>query len=404
MRKLIGSLSLLTLCAANFAMASEDHEDSVTLYRVFVSDHAKSKITAFNVSQPEIRWVFNTTGQAKLYTVAEGSTIVAVQSDDDKVDFIHSGVDRYSHGDHSDIEISNPVVMKGSLQGPRPFHVIDHDGKISINFDKGGYAAVLEKDELKHSEVDAIRVAQNRAHHGVVVPWGKEWLSSVAEEKSEEDNPPRVGIQTVNIKGQAIDKLQICTGLHGEAFSGSYLTVGCKEGVLAIKQNSDGTQYKMLPYPKNYPKGETTGTLIGAKAFQIFLGNVGSKGLSIIDPEEAPYMRYIELPFRRIAFILDPIKITNGYVLTEDGSLHQVNLLSGKIEKSKKVTKPYSMDGHWNDPRPRLAMAGEEILITDPDAGLVRRINTESLSEVGSINIGGMPYNITVAGGSGLSH
>jgi hypothetical protein len=43
-------------------------------------------------------------------------------------------------------------------------------------------------------------------------------------------------------------------------------------------------------------------------------------------------------------------------LLTEDGQLHLLNVISGEITKSVKITEPYSMDGHWRDPRPRLAV------------------------------------------------
>lgn len=68
-------------------------------------------------------------------------------------------------------------------------------------------------------------------------------------------------------------------------------------------------------------------------------------------------------------------------MLTEDGSLHRIDLLKAEIAASAKVTKPYSMDGHWNDPRSCIAMAGDEIVVTNPNAGLVRRISAEDLSE-----------------------
>nr|WP_272214432.1 metal-binding protein ZinT [Marinicella sp. W31]MDC2880039.1 ZinT/AdcA family metal-binding protein [Marinicella sp. W31] len=91
-------------------------------------------------------------------------------------------------------------------------------------------------------------------------------------------------------------------------------------------------------------------------------------------------------------------------MLTEDGSLHQIDILDASLTTSAKVTEPYSMDGHWNDPRPRIAMAGDEIVMSDPNAGLVRRIAKDGLAEVGTVDVGGMPYNIAVAGGSGMVH
>ncbi len=115
-------------------------------------------------------------------------------------------------------------------------------------------------------------------------------------------------------------------------------------------------------------------------------------------------MRSIELPFRRVDFALDPANARFGYVLTEDGTLHRIDVLDGKVAASARVSEPYSMDGHWNDPRPRLAMAGSEVVMTDPKAGLVRRIDKETLKETGTIAVGGMPYAIAVAGGTGVVH
>ncbi|TYC59823.1 metal-binding protein ZinT [Rhodobacterales bacterium] len=49
-------------------------------------------------------------------------------------------------------------------------------------------------------------------------------------------------------------------------------------------------------------------------------------------------------------------------------------------------------------------MAGEDIIVTDPLAGVVRQISKETLEEVAAIEVEGQPYNIAVAGGSGLVH
>lgn len=405
MIKRLSSVSLLALSISTIAIASENHDDSMTRYRVFIGDHTTPQVTAFDLDNPDKRWTFNTAGQSKLYSVSNNGLIVAVQSDNDQVNFIQSGFHFHDHGAHTDIEINDPVALKKVLQGPRPFHLVEHDDLVSINFDKGGYADVLDGHELTEGHIEVTRVQQNHAHHGFVTPWGDNWLSSIASNEAEEGHaPPRIGLQAIKTDGTPAGDLQTCTGLHGEAFSGAYLTVGCKEGVLAAKAGKNGTEYKMLPYPADFPKGETTGTLLGSKSFQIFLGNYGKKSLAIIDPTEAPYMQLVELPFRRVDFILDPVRLQNAYVLTENGQIHRINLLSGEIEKSTRVTAPYSMDGHWNDPRPRLAMAGDNIVITDPNAGLIRLINAKDFSESKTINIEGIPYNIAVAGGSGISH
>ena len=137
---------------------------------------------------------------------------------------------------------------------------------------------------------------------------------------------------------------------------------------------------------------------------QSFLGNYGADSVVIIDPTaQSPFTR-VELPFRGVDFVLDPVKPQFAYFLTEDGTLHRLNMLSGRIEQSEAVTEPYSMDGHWRDPRPRLAMAGDSLLMTDPRASVLRVIDPTTLSEVQAVPVEGLPYNLVAVGGSGLVH
>ncbi len=398
----------ISLVLASHVMAQEaehSHED-VTLYRVFVGDHAAPKVTAFDLGDPVKRWSFETTGQAKLYGVDDGSAVVAVQCDNDKVHFIRSGISLHSHGDHSDIDIADPAAVEDTLMGPRPFHLIDHDGKVVINFDRGGYAEVLDAHELAEGKVEATRLPQARAHHGYAAPIGEAWVTSVASDAPVEGDaaPKRLGLQQVKADGTPVGEVQPCTGIHGEAFSGAYLATGCDEGILTVTAGKDGPTFKMLPYSADLPAGESTGTLLGSKAMQVFLGNYGAKGLVVVDPVDEPHIRHINLPFRRIDFALDAANARFGYVLTEDGTLHQIDILDGKVAKSARVTEPYSMDGHWNDPRPRLAMAGDEVVMSDPKSGLVRRIAKDTLAEAGTIAVEGAPYNLVVVGGSGVVH
>ena len=397
----------LALIMSGGALAQEhaDENGDITLYRVFVGDHADPTVTAFDLTAPDNRWTFETAGQNKLYGVANGAAVAAIQSDDDAVNFFTSGISLHAHGDHSDIEITEPAAIEQTLTGPRPFHLIDHDGKVAINFDQGGYAEIIDGHELSHGELTSTQLKQALAHHGYVAPIGDLWVTSVASDAPVEGDaaPGRIGLQAINADGTPAGEVATCTAIHGEAFSGAYLATGCDEGVLTVTDGAEGPEMEMLEYPADLPAGQSTGTLLGSRSMQVFLGNYGD-GLVVIDPVDEPHFRYVELPFRRVDFVLDPTKARFAYVLTEDGSLHQFDLLKAEITNSAKVTEPYSMDGHWNDPRPRLAMAGDEIVMSDPNAGLVRRIATDTLEEVGTIDVEGKPYNIAVVGGSGVDH
>lgn len=410
-RHLAGASALALILAAPISAQEHDHEhehdhEGVTLYRVFVGDHEKGKITAFDLSEPDHRWTFDTAGQAKLYPVAGGAVVAAVQSDVDTVQFIRSGVEFHDHGDHQDIDIEDPAAIETTLTGPRPFHLVTHDGKLAINYDEGGYAEILDGHAVEEGNVEPVKFTQSRAHHGFATSFGKVILSSVASEEPVEGDAsvPRLGLQAFNSDGTPAGDLATCTAIHGEGLSGNYLAAGCEEGVLTVKMGANGPEYDMLAYPEDLPQDSTTGTILGSTGMQVFLGNHGPKALVVIDPADEPHFRRIELPFRRVDFALDPVKPASAYVLTEDGTLHRVDLLKAEIAASERVIEPYSMDGHWNDPRPRLAMAGDEIVVTDPNAGLLRRISTEDLKEMGTVPVEGKPYNITVVGGSGISH
>ncbi len=397
--------SVLVLAGTGMVQAEDGHDD-VTLYRVFVADHAEPRITAFDLTEPANRWSFETTGQSRLYPIDDGAAIAAVQSGSDVVHFLRSGVTLSAHGDHADIQITNPSSLPETLSGPRPFHLIDHGGKVAINFDDGGYAGILDTHALTAGTVAERRLPQGRAHHGYVAPIGDGWLTTLASDAPVDGDtaPSRIGLQPVDLDGNPTGEAAACTAIHGEAFSGAYLATGCKEGILTVTAGESGPVFKMLDYPAGLPSGQSTGTLLGSTAMQVFLGNYGAKGLLVVDPVDAPHLRYVELPFRRIDFTLDPANARFAYVLTEDGTLHRFDMLEAKVTASARVTEPYSMDGHWSDPRPRLVMAGDEVVMSDPKAGLVRRIAKADFAEIGTVAVDGMPFNIAVVGGSGVVH
>lgn len=245
----------------------------------------------------------------------------------------------------------------------------------------------------------------NVAHHGFVAAMGDHYVSSVASEEpvAADEAPPRIGIGAFGADGALMGEMHTCTDLHGEAFSGTFLLAGCKEGVIALDTTGGSDAFSMLRYPADFPEG-STGALLGSRAMQIFLGDYGADSVVIVDPTTEPYFTYVDLPFRRVDFILDPAKPQFAYLFTEDGSLHRLNMLSAEIERSAQITQPYSMDGHWRDPRPRMAVADDRLILTDPLDASLRVIGMDDLAEIERIPVEGIPYNVIAVGGSGLTH
>lgn len=309
--------------------------------------------------------------------------------------------------EHRDLEVSDVALLPVALEGKRPAHVVPHGDHAIIFYDRGGKADIVDEAALLEGKAQVRTIDTTRPHHGVAVSMGRHVLVSVPDTEIEpkpDELPPRVGVRVIDEKGGQIGEISKCTDLHGEATSARLVAFGCKEGVLVARPGGiDGPKLTMLPYPSDFPKGHT-GTLLGGKAMQFFLGNYGDDKVVLIDPDSSEPYRLITLPTRRVDFLLDPAMPANAYILTEDGDLHVLDVITGEILRKGRVTEPYSKDGHWRDPRPRLAAADGQIVITDPRHALLRVIDAETLKETRTIPIEGQPFAIVAVGGSGASH
>jgi hypothetical protein len=130
----------------------------------------------------------------------------------------------------------------------------------------------------------------------------------------------------------------------------------------------------------------------------------GADKVVIIDPAEAAPYRLVDLPTRRVHFVVDSLRPKFAYIFTEDGFLRQLDVVKGELVNAVKVTEPYSMDGEWSLPRPRIAVAGDRIAVTDPLKGVVHMVDVASFTVTSDIPVVGAPYNIVAVGGSGSQH
>jgi len=391
------------VAGAGVAHADEDIE----AWRLFIGDHSDPIVQAIDVESGAVLKKFDIAHYASLASSESGRLVFAIQREGDAVHIIHSGIALEDHGDHQDLKISDPQLVDLTLSGRAPGHLVSHGDHIAAFFDREDDFQILHESEVLRGENHILKFSNGAAHHGVAVGLRQHILVSVPDltvEKKPEDLPPRYGLKVIDVQGNEVQAALPCSGLHGEATSGQLVAFGCVEGVLVATENGvNPPSLKMLEYGADLPEGRVS-TLLGAKSMHFFLGNYGANKLLLIEPESDEPFYLMDLPTRRVDFALDPARAQNAYVLTEDGQLHIIDVLKREIVKSAKVTEPYSMDGHWRDPRPRLAVAGELIALTDPKAGLVRLIDREDLQEKRSIKVEGQPYTIIAVGGSGLSH
>lgn len=404
--RLMSAIAIGMVFAAPGAFAEDDYDTKET-WRLFVADHTNPVVRAIDFNSGKELGRFDIKGHAALTASASGQTVFATQSDHDMVHVIKTGILFSDHGDHRDLEVSDVGLLPVTFEGKRPFHVVPHDDHAVLFYDRGGKAEIIDEAALLEGKAEVKTVDTTKPHHGVAVTMGRHVLVSVptleAQEKPDQ-LPPRVGLRVLDDKGAQVGEMAACTDLHGEATSARLVAFGCKEGVLVARPGGvDGPKLEMLVYPDSLPEGHTS-TLLGGKTMQFFLGNYGEDKVVLIDPDSAEPFTLIDLPTRRVDFLLDPAEPRNAYILTEDGDLHVLDVVKGEIVRKQRVTEPYSKDGHWRDPRPRLAVADAHIAITDPRHALIRIVDAESLNEVRTIPVEGQPFSIVAVGGSGASH
>ncbi len=394
----------LLACTALTLMAGAGpgFADDVTAWRLFVADHAAAKITAIDLGTGATLDTFALESPGVLYTTPSNQAVYAVQGAANLVSAISSGIEIEDHGDHGDIHVAAPAAIAAAVPGEKPVHFVEHHGEIALFYDGEGVARLVsEQDWLDGDDKLAIREIDTGApHHGVAIPWGKYALATDFAPNGETTRPQ--GVFVYDAQNAKVGDLYECPLLHGEATSGNITAIACATGLL-IATGSGAPEITHLPYPASLPEGNVS-TLLGGVGLQYFLGNYGPDKVVLIDPTEADAFRLIELPTRRVHFAVDPQQPKFAYIFTEDGKLHQLNVLSGQIAKSITLTEPYSMDGEWSLPRPRIAVAGNEIAVTDPLKGLVHIVDASTFELDRDIPVEGLPYNIVAIGGSGATH
>jgi hypothetical protein len=383
------------------SVAGNAKADGDSHWRLFVGDHTDPVVRAIELDDGTEAGRFELDSYASLYRSKSGRTVFAVQGEAGVVATFRSGIALEDHGEHVDLDIDDPQQLETRLSGEKPAHFFENGGRIALFYDGEGRADIFPERQILEGEFKPRDVDAGEPHHGLAASFGDFVIHSVPDPEDASRRP--VALRIKDASGNQVGEDVACPGLHGQAGSGGVLAFGCHDGIVVAM--SAGSAAPELRHVSTAELGEgNVSTLRGGTALQFFLANYGQSAVVLIEPGAETTFRKIDLPTRRVDFAVDPAKTRNAYIFTEDGRLHLLDVLSGEIEKSLQLTEPYSMDGHWRDPRPRLAVAGDYLAVTDPLKGVIRLVDTDSFEEERTIAVEGMPYTIVAVGGSGKQH
>lgn len=399
MNRSLLSTSALLLSTALFTPAAL--ADEATAWRLFVSDHERGIVSVVDAVDGDLLETFETQGPATLHRSTGGETVFAVQGGAGRVSAFASGIAFDDHGDHADILIEDARALDFAMEGEKPAHFVERQGYVAQWFDGETQARFVTERGVLNGDAEVRTIDVGAAHHGVAVPFADHAVVTIPNPDDASQRP--VGARIVGFDGEQVGEDVACPGLHGSAGSGSLHALACHTGILLVSQEDGVPQLRHLAYADDLPEGSVS-TVIGGRGLQYFIGNYGPDRLVVIDPSAEEAFKLVQLPTRRVHFTVDSVRPRFAYVVTEDGQLHKLDVLEGAIVASLRVTDPYSMDGHWSDPRPRLAVARDEILVTDPLKGVIHRVDAQSFETSGEIVVEGKPFNIVAVGGSGAVH
>lgn len=377
-------------------------EDEATAWRLFVSDHADPVVRVVDALDGDVLDTLTVSGPASLYATSSGQAVFAVQGAAGTVGAIATGIAFHDHGDHGDIDIEDAELLDARFDGEKPAHFVELQGTVAQWFDGEDTVRVFSEKAVLEGNPEIRTASVGAAHHGVAVGYQNHVVVTIPDPEDASKRP--IGAHVVDFDGNTVGEDVACPGLHGSAGSGNLYALACDTGLLLIRQDGAAPVIEHLPYASSLPEGSSS-TLIGGRGMQYFIGNYGADRIVVVDPSEAEDgFQLVQLPTRRVHFAVDPIRPRFAYVITEDGQLHKVDVLHGRIAQSLKLTQPYSMDGHWSDPRPRVAVAGDNVVVTDPLDGKLHLVDAETFETAGEIAVEGKPFNIVAVGGSGKTH
>ncbi len=398
---MLKSLSMLLASAALLAVPAASAEERSAVH-LFVADHTDAVVQAVDAATGTTLARFEVASPATLFASESGRSVYAVQGNGNRVSAFTSGIAVDDHGDHGDIEIEAPRALGVDIEGPRPVHFVDHHGNIALFFDGDGVARILREGDVLDGKATAREVGTDAPHHGVAISYGDHVVVTWPNRTDPSKNPD--GVRVLDASGAQVGADVECPNLHGEASSGNLLAIACQTGLLMVEAKGGKPAITLLPYAAGLPRDTKVSTLLGGAGLQYFLGNFGPSAVVLIDPEDEDAFRLVELPMRRVHFAIDPVRAKFAYIFTEDGRLHRLNVLSGRITDTLALTGAYSMDGHWSDPRPRVAVGGDEIFVTDPLAGRIHVLDADGFAKTREIAVAGKPFNIVAVAGSGAHH
>lgn len=399
--------------------AEDDHADEAHMVapaeagRIIVTDAASPYASvielgsslvvqgAFEVAAPNAR-VYSGLGGRYAFVVARGP-----EDADDRIHVFDGGIYTVPHGDHEDL-VTGPITRLLDIAEERPIHYTANDDWVVVFSDARGWVFLFTEEGLG---------AGDGAYEPVVLDTGPQHGVAIAAEgdlfivstknpdfpENSDDSLP-VGVEVRDLADNVIydGSNRSCPGLHGEAHSAAGTLFGCIGGVLLLQQDGSTFSHVFIQNPEEMLENARVGSVYGHAEADTFFVTAsyrgeqgwGQDGLWLVNPATGAFTRVMD---ESATASFGPHG-ERFFVFTADGVLHVFEPDTGEL-----VTKA-ALVGPGAERPPAMTFIGEDLLITDPTNGLVKRISLDTFSTVAEWEVGGTPASLAYVGLGGASH
>ena len=265
------------------------------------------------------------------------------------------------HGDHAHYYTADPQLTDVLFDAEMPGHVVAHAGHTVLFDDGTGEITVLESAELAEGDDAEIgSLTTPEAHHGVAVQLedGTMLVSDGTEDE-------RSGVRILDADGEEVTARDDCPSVHGETVAaGEAVVIGCQDGAVLYT----GGELTKIQSPDAYGR---IGNQFGTEDSPIVLGDYErgeddrSSTVALIDTTTAS-LRLVDLPAPYWYRSFDRGPDGEGLVLTYDGDLQVIDVLTGTVTRSIPVTGPWEESEDWQDPHPQVVVVDGTAYVTEP--------------------------------------
>lgn len=276
------------------------------------------------------------------------------------------------HGDHSHYYTADPELTDVVFDAEKPGHVVAHAGRTVLFDDGTGEVTAFDSAHIADSDVELQQFSTPEAHHGVAVE-----LADGTMLVSDGTEDERSGVRILDADGEEITARDDCPAVHGETVAaGEAIVIGCQDGVVLYT----GGELTKIQSPDAYGR---IGNQFGTEDSPVVLGDYErseddrSSTVALIDTATAS-MRLVDLPAPYWYQSFDRGPNGEGLVLTYDGDLQVIDVVTGTVTRSIPVTGPWEESENWQDPHPQVVVVDGTAYVTEPATREIHAVDVEA--------------------------